>query len=618
MRIISFILFSLFLVLSNCIQSQNLIFDSLEIKAEKFPVKLLQQIKSNNFPQISASELMFLRVLAYEQIGEIQKSDSLFKLVQLNELKNESSELYVKFSLLAAQHHKLMLEFEKSFAILQSLISYAAAKKDTLYLLRIHLSKAELYRASNEIELGLKELEKAENLIEKSNKPSLEYYLASLYNRKAALLSEENLKENAKVLSLKSLKIARKLKNPDLIAIACNELGAIHYDEIPANPRSKIYLEEAIEIWDKLKYDIQSTNARVNLARYYIRIDDDEKAIHTLLDIKEMVDEAAWETQKSSYYEMLGRIYARKENYKEAYLNKRKANKYLFDNERKSYNQRIAIYAYKLDIQEKEKKIELAELKLRNEKNEKQVLYVILISVLLFFLGGLFIYSRLRKQKNELSAQRDLLEEQKEVIEGSNIQLNELVHQKESLLKEVNHRVNSNLTVLSSLLNLQSINVKGGEAKEAFQDSQLRIKTISLIHKSLYQNNNQLDFNIYLRNLFKSIQSLYWTRPSPVSLIISIEEYQPELKESVPIGMILNELMTNSFKYAFDSVEDPTIYITATSHSISYHDNGPGFETDKGKSSLGLKLISIFAIQLNGKVSYNKINQMTQTIIQWT
>ncbi|MBL4710349.1 MAG: sensor histidine kinase [Flavobacteriales bacterium] len=583
-------------------------FQNLKKIAQNKPKSLLSLFENDETPSLKIQEQTFLLSIAYQQLGDYAKADSLINYAFAEYSFEQDSGLYINYLMLLSNQRKIISDFESSLTPLFEAIEYCTKNKDTLNLVSVYIYLSETYRAIDKFDLGLEYLEKAEQLVEHYGEEFPQETRANLYNRKAAILIQQDADfDLISALSFKTIAIASQLGDKNLEASSYNALGFIYINKSPVNPDTiaKQYFLNAIQLWDDIGDDIHATNARLNLSRYYNRHQEYEKGLSTLLPIHEMVDNSDWIWEKGGYYEMLGRLYYGTEDHRLAFLYTDKAKEKRIQLSESQYDKRLALLSIKHNLQQQKKEVQFAKLETKNKEDENSLLYITLISVFtLAIIIFIFLIISLRQK-------RQLREHQN--------QLSQVVLQKESLLKEVNHRVNNNLTILSSLLRLQSGSVKSKEAKESLQDSQLRIQSISLIHKSLYQDNNdQLNFNIYLKNLFSSIQGLYRVNTIAVRLNISVKEYEPNLKESVPVGMILNELMTNSFKYAFHSVEEPAIFISATTNSIRYHDNGPGFETNQNSSSLGLKLISIFAIQLDAKVSYQKIDQMTQTTIEWT
>jgi PAS domain S-box-containing protein len=194
----------------------------------------------------------------------------------------------------------------------------------------------------------------------------------------------------------------------------------------------------------------------------------------------------------------------------------------------------------------------------------------------------------------------------------------EKVHQslkeKEVLLKEVHHRVKNNMQVISSILNLQSSYVTDQYALNLLKESQNRIKTMAYIHESLYQNKTftSINFSEYISTLTNNILQSYAASIQKVKLELDIQKIILNLDTSIPAGLIINELVTNSIKHAFSGSNEGIILINLYTKDntlfLEVSDNGKGFPKDvdfKNTNSLGLQLVNTLVEQLNGKLELN-------------
>jgi PAS domain S-box-containing protein len=195
--------------------------------------------------------------------------------------------------------------------------------------------------------------------------------------------------------------------------------------------------------------------------------------------------------------------------------------------------------------------------------------------------------------------------------------------EKETLLQEIHHRVKNNMIVISSLLKLQSNSIKDERLKTALMDSQNRVQSMSAIHEVLYQSDNlsSIDMNTYLSKLTEAVAQNY-TIGSKVSLLVETENILIGAKQASPIGLIVNELITNSFKYAFPENQEGEIKISLQKMEdqieLEYADNGigipEGFDLQKA-DSLGLKLVKLLTEnQLDGSIDMENKNGTKFTI----
>ena len=125
--------------------------------------------------------------------------------------------------------------------------------------------------------------------------------------------------------------------------------------------------------------------------------------------------------------------------------------------------------------------------------------------------------------------------------------------EKEVLLKEVHHRVKNNMQVISSLLDLQASRIEDPAVNEALKDSRSRVRAMAIIHESLYQSDNMSEINLkpYLRKLAANLFRTYNTSPANITLKIDAEDVLLDIDQAIPCGLVLNELISNSLKYAF-------------------------------------------------------------------
>lgn len=187
------------------------------------------------------------------------------------------------------------------------------------------------------------------------------------------------------------------------------------------------------------------------------------------------------------------------------------------------------------------------------------------------------------------------------------------LNEKEVLLKEVNHRVKNNLQIVTSLLSLQSSHLHDQRDLEMFKDAQNRLKTMAVIHEMLYRSKDlaRIDAADYIRSLTSSLFKSY-NMGDTVALATEAEEMPLDIDSMVPIGLIVNELVTNSFKYAFPGGRrgEVKVRLSKADHVVTLliSDNGIGLKSrDRAgkQSSLGLELVESLTGQLNGTIECN-------------
>lgn len=199
-----------------------------------------------------------------------------------------------------------------------------------------------------------------------------------------------------------------------------------------------------------------------------------------------------------------------------------------------------------------------------------------------------------------------------------------LVAEKEWLVKEIHHRVKENLQIIMRLLNAQAAHLDDENALAAIRESRHRMQAISLIHQKLYSSESMalVGMDIYIRELVAYFEDSF-AGLRQISFDLQIADVYLEVCQAVPIGLILNEAMTNSFKYAFPAGEEGTItvnlqYISEDDILLSVKDNGKGLPVDFEKrrhASMGILLMETLSEQLEGKLSVKNKDGVSVTLI---
>ncbi|MBI3877903.1 MAG: PAS domain S-box protein [Verrucomicrobia bacterium] len=192
------------------------------------------------------------------------------------------------------------------------------------------------------------------------------------------------------------------------------------------------------------------------------------------------------------------------------------------------------------------------------------------------------------------------------------------LREKDVMLQEIHHRVKNNLQVVSSLLNLQSINMKSPEALAALSESRARVQTMALVHEKLYQSRNlsELDFAEFARSLTANLLRAFGIGPDAVGLRVEMEHVLLDINRAIPCALILNELVSNAFKYAFPAGRRGEVWVRLERTPrdelrLVVGDNGvglpKGFDPAQGQS-LGLQLVQTLVRQLDGAMRVNSEN----------
>lgn len=204
-----------------------------------------------------------------------------------------------------------------------------------------------------------------------------------------------------------------------------------------------------------------------------------------------------------------------------------------------------------------------------------------------------------------------------------NKRLSRALENEKTLTKEINHRVKNNLQMISSLLEMQYSSTNNPEAANILKEGQNRVQSVALLHQKLYQTDDvsKVDFSEYIRTLWDQLSEAFSNQNQKVEITLDIpESVNLDVDVAVPLSLIVNELITNSYKHAFKHIEEGVINISIKKEQdiliFMYKDNGPGydFEISKSKGSLGLSLIHILSRQLKAILNIKDKGDLTLTI----
>ena len=293
----------------------------------------------------------------------------------------------------------------------------------------------------------------------------------------------------------------------------------------------------------------------------------------------------------SHVYYSLGRAYAKSHNYKEA------TGAYeVYDSLKKEVfleisDQRMALMSTESDLEEKDSTIQGMEERIKRQSSS-QTLISIISGLLLVLLLVLYVTFENNKKKNSLLKKKN--------------------EEKEFLLKEIHHRVKNNLGIVSSLLDLQADKIKDPKIISAIEESRNRVYSMSLIHQKLYQGKNlsSIGMKEYLVDLSEHILYSFGGKDR-IEYKYDLENMELHVDSAIPIGLIVNELLTNSYKHAFPDDRKGIINIVCKHMSedrilLEVSDNGIGLlefdKEDSQGSGFGTQLIDLLIQQLDGSI----------------
>lgn len=313
---------------------------------------------------------------------------------------------------------------------------------------------------------------------------------------------------------------------------------------------------------------------------------------------------------KEAFY-LLSKIAKQEKDFKQAltYFEQYKNwNDIVFATER---DKNVSILEFKANVAKKEIETKF-ELQTKENLNKElasdnfKLRIAIAIFILAFLLIALISFLLLKSNKNN----RRINEE----LQVKNTVVEQQAKDKEALIQEVHHRVKNNLTMLQSMLYLQAKSAEDENVRLVLSESQTRILSMAIVHQHLYENDREgkLDLIQFLKNLLDEI-SVTFSSNKYKSIAFKTSGTCDEIgiKIAVPLGLIINEFITNSLKYAFQENTQNIIEIdvsqTKNRISIIYSDNGPGLSKpfEEYNAGFGFKIVRILANQLNAKIDYS-------------
>jgi two-component sensor histidine kinase len=537
-------------------------------------------------------------------------------------------------------HDSAMYYGERSLELAKSSQDYKAQ------VLALH-ELAYNYRENSQYDEALREAFLARNILKSHFDSTLvalnEYMLGGLYFEK------DNYNQAIKHYLLAVPKL-EQLKLYDKFAYGLNGLGNVY--SFAGKPKEAIFFYEralkAIEKTDNPRLHAATYN---NFGNFYFRQKDYEKAMQFLQKAEELFKAADLESDLTNIYFNYAIINRDRKNYPEAIRNFNRCIQIskqsdLYEDQLSSYKELENIYrqqnnfekayAYadslrditeKIHTQNIERTVSELETKFKLEEKNQQLVAkqqeilldeqklnaettaIMLLVCCLVLLTGFFIlvFYAWKKNKNK----NESLNRQNAEITKSKEKINKALSEKETLIKEIHHRVKNNLQVISSLLNLQVSSNSNEEVVKELNVAKDRIHAISLVHQKLYSGNNFEKINVadYINDIVIQ-QKIALEKNVRIETSIEADSIRFNLNTSIPIGIILNELITNCFKYAFKGRTEGHIHIAIhrqeeLTYTLLVKDDGLGFPADfnlQQLSSLGMEIILSLAGQIDGSV----------------
>jgi two-component sensor histidine kinase len=481
--------------------------------------------------------------------------------------------------------------------------------KDSIGIARAYEEiSSDLYRkgkAKDAMDYALKSIEMAEKV---NAEPQLIYSLSSAGN--AALLIPDG--KLAYEYYDRGINLAKKLGYPEAnIALMYNDRGnALKYQG--RYQEAILDYNRVISASGKSRMGMAEAMAEANLGDVYMKMNDFARALPYKLKSVKRQEESGMKSNLIENYFHISQIYEKLGNYA-ASLEYHKKYSTIKDSimsvEKES---KFTELLTKYETVEKDSKLAVQQAQISRQSTVQWA--IIGVVAALIFILFLLYRNYLNKQKSNA------------VLSKTNSLLGAKNSENELLLKEIHHRVKNNLQTISSLLNLQSANISDAGVLEAVKESQSRVSSMALIHQKLYQGERlaAVEMKDYFNTMGESIFDSFGIKSQNVAFKVEMDNLELDVDTAIPVGLIVNELITNSLKYAFPDGREGLVQLSLKEdqhHNIELKikDNGIGFSSEEksGKQhGFGTRLVQLLTLQLDGEMEQNTDDGIT-TIIRF-
>lgn len=461
--------------------------------------------------------------------------------------------------------------------------------KNSIYYAMIQLGKN--FKEIGNYPDALKYLKQSLQMIQGSGNKLREAYsnmsIGEIYNAAGNFSEATNYYTDA-------LRFANESKDVNLLADVYNGMGNLSFAQGRYVEAIKHYAN-AEAGYKSIAHKRDLATLYTNVGKAYTCLKKFPQATKSFTDAKTLYEGLKADLSMADYYSGMAMLDSARGNWKDAYLH---YHKYIVIND-SSFSKETLKKAVASQMQyesdkkeaaikaEQEKKDVLTLAEIKREQNIRNVAFGVLILVLVF---SVVVF----RQRNRIAREKE--------------RSDQLLMDKELLLKEIHHRVKNNLEVVSSLLALQSAQIDDPNTREAMLAGQNRVHSIGIVHQKLYQGTNlgAIEMKDYFINLSESILDSFGAEKR-VTIECAMDHLDMDIDTAVPLGLIVNELLTNTLKYAFPAGQQGKVQIKLNKQPdgvlhLEVSDNGVGKSGIIQGSGFGGQLVTLLTQQLNGSV----------------
>lgn len=470
---------------------------------------------------------------------------------------------------------------------------------DSTEMTKVYLNLAKIYKEQDDYLLAKENISKALSINYQLENPLLLSQLKKVY---AEIIYETGKVDEALLLFQESLSLAKIAGDKHIISQVLNKIGNLYLSSKDYN-QAKYFFDEALRMALENDFKNEEANAIVNIGRYYFLTDKLSKAIEYGLQAAKLYESINSNNTSTRAIVLLSEVYQKQGDWKNAFFYQDKLINIKEKKEKEIIEQTLRQEAFRLAVEKdkllmEQKKVEET---LRSEKDIQRrnvLLLIVGVIVILLIFSLLIVYLRLKA-----------INEKNKIISKQN-------EERKMLLQEVHHRVKNNFQIVSSMLRLQSYGFENEELRQNFTEAVNRINSMAIVHEVIYQQERFKDINskVYLEKLIEVLEK---TGDKSVSFESESDDVMFRIETLISLGIALNELITNSFKHAFnDKIENPKIKISLRAiadnkFTLTYQDNGIGINKKKLQSNFGMELIETIVDNYDGVIN------IISTIPKW-
>lgn len=561
------------------------------------------------------------QAIYHQLLGKLFLTTDVYDTAAVEFYKSIELGLQIKDTQLLAENYfnlgrlyKRDSEYSMALRSLNTARQYYFALHDSLGLALVHMNVGNVLKSTGQTDLAKKEYFTALDFFKRNGDQNNE---AGCCNNLGNIYKNDKQYDSAFYFMYYTLALREKGNSQSGLAYISHNLANLHL-ALHNTDSALYYINKSLEIKQKLNSKLDLSFDYNVLGSIYIELKDWNNAILNLEKAYSLVKSDKVTENKLDILRQLGLAYHYAGNNKTSsdyfmqyfihedsllHLNQSS----IIENELIRYQ----MFADTIKIRqlETEHALELAKkqnIELENNIQWRNYTFTIIVLLLILLMIAILFFSA-RKRLIQTKAHQNVLSAQNEELKRTLISKEE----KEILLKEIHHRVKNNLQIINSMIRLQSNFMNAGNFREKLMETENRIRSMALIHEKLYKTGNLASLRVrnYIEELCFNIMESYENHRIKIKLKFDLEEREYSIDTLIPLGLIINEVISNSLKHAFFERQEGNIFISIHSDDkqsmMVIKDDGIGADLsfdELKEDSLGMELVESLTLQLDGEL----------------